>query len=67
VSEKSNKPTPGGTIACPAVRGATNWYSTAYSSTTNLFYVMAVEDCNIYRQGRGGYVPMQDPANPPEK
>jgi alcohol dehydrogenase (cytochrome c) len=29
--------------------------------------VMAVEDCNIYRQGRGGYVPMQDPANPPEK
>jgi alcohol dehydrogenase (cytochrome c) len=28
---------------------------------------MAVEDCNIYRQGRGGYVPFRDPANPPEK
>jgi len=29
---------------------------------------MAVEDCNIYRQSQsGGYVPLQDPSNPPEK
>jgi PQQ enzyme-like repeat protein len=28
---------------------------------------MAVEDCNIYRAGRGSYVPLVDPANPPEK
>ena len=62
------KPTPGGTRTCPAVRGATNWYSTAFNPATRLFYVMAVEDCNIYRQsGRGGYVPLRDPANPPEK
>ncbi|HXB72969.1 MAG TPA: PQQ-binding-like beta-propeller repeat protein [Candidatus Acidoferrales bacterium] len=62
-----NKPTPGGTKACPAVRGATNWYSTAYNPGARLFYVMAVEDCNIYRQGRGAYTPFADPANPPEK
>jgi PQQ-dependent dehydrogenase (methanol/ethanol family) len=65
---EGNKPTPGGTKTCPAVRGATNWYSTAFNPATRLFYVMAVEDCNIYRQsGRGGYVPLRDPANPPEK
>jgi alcohol dehydrogenase (cytochrome c) len=50
------------------VRGATNWYSTAWNPDTRLFYVMAVEDCNLYRQaGLGGYIPLRDPANPPEK
>jgi PQQ-dependent dehydrogenase (methanol/ethanol family) len=65
---ESAKPTPGGTKTCPAVRGATNWYSTAYNPATKLFYVMAVEDCNIYRQSElGGYVPLRDPSSPPEK
>jgi alcohol dehydrogenase (cytochrome c) len=65
---EGNQPTPLGTKTCPAVRGATNWYSTAYNPLTKLFYVMAVEDCNIYRQSeRGGYVPSRDPSNPPEK
>ncbi|MFN7918626.1 MAG: PQQ-binding-like beta-propeller repeat protein [Bryobacteraceae bacterium] len=64
----SAKPTPAGVRACPAVRGATNWYSTAYNPAAKLFYVMAVEDCNLYKQaGLGGYVPLRDPANPPEK
>jgi alcohol dehydrogenase (cytochrome c) len=43
------EPTVEGTFACPAVRGATNWYSTAYSPDTRLFYVMAAEDCGIFR------------------
>jgi PQQ-dependent dehydrogenase (methanol/ethanol family) len=65
---EGSQPTPAGTKTCPAVRGATNWYSTAYNPITRLFYVMAVEDCNIYRQSeRGGYVPSRDPSNPPEK
>lgn len=65
---EGNEPTRAGTKTCPAVRGATNWYSTAFHPDTRLFYVMAVEDCNIYRQaGFGGYVPLRDPANPPEK
>jgi PQQ-dependent dehydrogenase (methanol/ethanol family) len=65
---ESARPTPQGTKTCPAVRGATNWYSTAFHPGTKLFYVMAVEDCNIYRQSaRGGYIPSRDPASPPEK
>ena len=63
-----NQPTLLGTKTCPAVRGATNWYSTSFSPLTNLFYVMAVEDCNIYQQSKmGGYVPYNDPADPPTK
>lgn len=63
-----NEPSLLGTKTCPAVRGATNWYSTSFSPVTNLFYVMAVEDCNIYRQSKmGGYVPYNDPADPPTK
>jgi len=66
VNEKA-KPTMGGTVACPAVRGATNWYSTAYNPQSKLFYVMAVEDCNLYRQAGSWFVPYNDPANPPQK
>ena len=59
---EGNKPTRTGTVTCPAVRGATNWYSTAFNPNTRLFYVMAVEDCNIYQQSQlGGYVPYRDP------
>ncbi len=61
------KPTMGGTKTCPAVRGATNWYSTAYNPDARLFYVMAVEDCNVYRQAGSWFVPYSDPANPPLK
>jgi PQQ-dependent dehydrogenase (methanol/ethanol family) len=44
-----NVPTEAGTKTCPGVRGATNWYPTAYDPQTRLFYVMAAEDCGIYR------------------
>jgi PQQ-dependent dehydrogenase (methanol/ethanol family) len=65
---EGNEPTSTGTKTCPAVRGATNWYSTAFNPETRLFYVMAVEDCNIYRRAQlGGYVPLADPSAPPEK
>ena len=67
IVNESAKPTMGGTKTCPAVRGATNWYSTAYNPATNLFYVMAVEDCNMYRQAGSWFVPYNDPANPPVK
>ena len=63
-----NRPTPLGVKSCPQVRGATNWYSTAFHPATRLFYVMAVEDCSIYRQSAlGGYEPYNDPADPPTK
>ena len=41
-------PTPQGAKACPAVDGATNWFSNAYNPATGLFYLMALEKCNIY-------------------
>jgi len=44
-----NVPTEAGTKTCPGVRGATNWYPTAFDPQTRLFYVMAAEDCGIYR------------------
>ena len=48
-----NTPTKDGTLTCPGVRGATNWYPAAFNPQTKLFYVMAAEDCGIYRsEGR---------------
>jgi alcohol dehydrogenase (cytochrome c) len=42
------EPSPEGTRACPSVEGATNWFSTAFHPGTGLFYLMALEKCNIY-------------------
>jgi len=41
-------PTVEGTVTCPAIRGATNWMSTAYHPGTKLFYLLVHESCNIY-------------------
>ena len=63
-----NENTLQGVKACPAVRGATNWYSTAYNPLTQLYYVMTVEDCSVYRKAHdGGYAPVDDPADRPIK
>jgi alcohol dehydrogenase (cytochrome c) len=43
-------PTEEGVIACPAIRGATNWFSTAYNPETKLFYLLAHESCNEYKK-----------------
>jgi alcohol dehydrogenase (cytochrome c) len=67
IVNEAAKPTPGGTVVCPAVRGATNWYSTAFHPGTRLFYVMTVEDCNLYRQSGSWFVPYNDPKQPPQK
>ena len=57
-----------GVKTCPAVRGATNWYSTAYNPSTHLYYVMTVEDCSTYRKAHdGGYGRSNDPSDPPIK
>ena len=53
-------PTAEGSEVCPAIRGATNWWASAYSPTTRLFYMMVHEACMIYikedvpwQRGRG--------------
>ena len=42
------QPTEEGTEVCPAVEGATNWMSPAYHPGTGLFYLMALEKCNVF-------------------
>jgi alcohol dehydrogenase (cytochrome c) len=41
-------PTLEGTYICPGIEGATNWFSPSYSPNTGLFYVVALESCNIF-------------------
>jgi PQQ-dependent dehydrogenase (methanol/ethanol family) len=52
-------PTEAGTKTCPGVRGATNWYATAFDPHTRLFYVMAAEDCGIY--GKSSHIFRNNP------
>jgi PQQ-dependent dehydrogenase (methanol/ethanol family) len=65
-----NVPDVNGVTTCPAIRGATNWMSTSFNPVTRLFYVMAVENCFVYRStmfggGRGrGAAPSPPPAPP---
>lgn len=44
-------PTLEGSAVCPAIRGATNWWASAYSPATNLFYMMVHESCMLYIKG----------------
>jgi alcohol dehydrogenase (cytochrome c) len=63
----ANTPTSAGVLGCPSVRGATNWYSTAFNPDAKLFYVMAVEDCSIYRKSdkeSEGYEGYRNPSDP---
>jgi alcohol dehydrogenase (cytochrome c) len=41
-------PTAQGTYICPGIIGATNWFSPSYNPDTGLFYVMALESCNLF-------------------
>jgi len=41
-------PTPNGTYICPGIDGATNWLSPSYNPDTGLFYVLALESCDIF-------------------
>ena len=48
IDGKGQAPTAEGTKVCPAVEGATNWFSTSFSATTGLYYVQALEKCTIF-------------------
>lgn len=41
-------PTEEGVNICPGINGATNWFSPSYNPNTGLFYVMALENCNLF-------------------
>ncbi|MEJ7607761.1 MAG: PQQ-binding-like beta-propeller repeat protein [Bryobacteraceae bacterium] len=42
------EPSPTGNRVCPGVRGATNWMSPSYNPDTKLFYVVTLEQCDIF-------------------
>jgi PQQ-dependent dehydrogenase (methanol/ethanol family) len=69
-----NIPDENGVTTCPAIRGATNWMSTSFNPATRLFYVMAVENCFVYRstmfgggRGRGRGAAPASPAPAPAR
>jgi alcohol dehydrogenase (cytochrome c) len=41
-------PTTEGTRICPALEGATNWFSTSYNPGTHLYYVQTLERCALF-------------------
>jgi alcohol dehydrogenase (cytochrome c) len=48
VLNPNQQPSLHGTKVCPAVEGATNWFSTSFNPATGLYYVQALEKCTIY-------------------
>jgi alcohol dehydrogenase (cytochrome c) len=42
------EPSPEGKKVCPAVEGATNWFSPSFNPATGLYFVQALEKCTIY-------------------
>ena len=44
------QPTIEGTQICPSMEGASNWMSTAYHPGTGLFYLAALEKCNVFNK-----------------
>jgi len=49
-------PSKEGTLICPGINGATNWFSPSYNPSTGLFYVMALENCNLFFAGPKEFV-----------
>jgi alcohol dehydrogenase (cytochrome c) len=53
VKVPGQEPSPEGTRVCPAVEGATNWFSTTYDPSTTLYYVQTLEKCNLFFKAPG--------------
>jgi alcohol dehydrogenase (cytochrome c) len=51
------EPTVEGTQVCPSMDGATNWMSTAFDPAAGLFYLLALEKCNVYTKSSEWWKP----------
>ena len=56
------QPSKEGTVVCPDMTGATNWFSPTYNPDTGLIYFIALESCHTYflqpqtfEEGKGYY------------
>lgn len=57
VLNPNQEPSPEGTKVCPAVEGATNWFSTSFNPATALYYVQTLEKCTIYTKSPSEWEP----------
>jgi alcohol dehydrogenase (cytochrome c) len=48
VKVPGKEPTEEGNEICPALEGATNWFSAAFHPGTGLYYLQTLEKCDIY-------------------
>lgn len=55
IVKPGSDPTVEGSAVCPAIRGATNWWASAYSPDTKLFYLMVHESCMVYTKDDRGW------------
>lgn len=76
VRTPDREPTDKGAKVCPAVLGATNWWSAAYDASSGLYYIQTIESCGIYSKrtgeweaGRGfmGGSSRNAPGDPPQR
>ncbi len=44
------EPTLEGNKTCPALEGASNWFSTSFNPATGLYYVQTLEKCDVYKK-----------------
>ena len=65
-----------GTVSCPWLNGASNWYSTSYNPVTDLYYAQTTDRCGVftridmqYKEGQGfmGGSFSGDPADPGQR
>jgi alcohol dehydrogenase (cytochrome c) len=46
----NQEPTFEGNKACPALEGASNWFSTSFNPVTGFYYVQTLEKCDVYKK-----------------
>jgi alcohol dehydrogenase (cytochrome c) len=47
----------GDTYVCPGFQGGTNWFSTSFNPATGLYYLNALERCNVFSKSHGEWQP----------
>jgi alcohol dehydrogenase (cytochrome c) len=57
VRNPNQSPTSDGTVTCPAVEGATNWFSPSFNAALGLYFLQTLEKCNIFVKSAANWEP----------
>jgi len=49
-------PTEAGNVSCPGLGGGHNWWPTAYSPQTGLYYFASIDGCEVYYKSKQEYI-----------